>query len=506
MFDSFVAHNIRDRPAVRRLVRHLRARKINLWYSEDEVPPGRPWIPKLQEGIADSRTVMVLVGEDGIGPWQQVEIETALMYAVERGLHVIPVLLPGQRNVPELPTFLRLNEWVDCRGGFRRPVLDRLVLGIVGRKPATPIRLPALKHRRPRKLTWGTVLKAWLAADFNWSGNDDVRGYFGRMVGSEGLNDQARPFQSERGDLTGSKNHPKRPYYVTYWGYRAAARIAPEKVGAWGKITADSIRGHLAKNRWIVSDRKADGPLGRDTAARVGETVRHTVRAAQLLRILCPEDHKIAEVERTLVYDANTLQHMNGGWAEYIGDFEPPELWSSVYVFAFLSSLTDSQIGGTPKERVKFRSERRQLLSRTEAYLADSLVDYHWSQDSPVPWQDNVPVVYAELAGFLTRVPTIRHAYELMLSTVSPSGTIRSAIRTSDPPEHILALRLAYSLGQAGRRLRRRDLKCGRLRQWLAHNFSFEKFSTQDVLFAADVLDMKSECPPTVRQSANWLD
>jgi hypothetical protein len=56
---------------------------------------------------------------------------------VKRKLPVIPVLLPGAPQLPELPLFLKAFTWVDLRGGFTDDGLDRLVWGITGQKPAS---------------------------------------------------------------------------------------------------------------------------------------------------------------------------------------------------------------------------------------------------------------------------------------------------------------------------------------------------------------------------------
>jgi len=53
---------------------------------------------------------------------------------VERKLPVIPVLLPGAPEQPELPLFLKAFTWVDLRKGLSSDGLERLVWGITGRR------------------------------------------------------------------------------------------------------------------------------------------------------------------------------------------------------------------------------------------------------------------------------------------------------------------------------------------------------------------------------------
>jgi hypothetical protein len=138
-FDCFLCHNTRDKPAVRALTQALKERGISVWLDEEQLTPGWRWQPLVEAGIRGSRCVAVLVGADGLGPWQSEELEAALTRAVETGRPVIPVLLADAPAVPELPLFLAGRTWVDLRPGAdigRWSGLDRLIWGIQGRHPA----------------------------------------------------------------------------------------------------------------------------------------------------------------------------------------------------------------------------------------------------------------------------------------------------------------------------------------------------------------------------------
>ena len=71
-----------------------------------------------------------------MGPWQDREMRGCLSEFVERGLPVIPVLLPNASIKPELPLFLKQFTWVDMRAGLTPESLDRLQWGITEKKPA----------------------------------------------------------------------------------------------------------------------------------------------------------------------------------------------------------------------------------------------------------------------------------------------------------------------------------------------------------------------------------
>jgi hypothetical protein len=134
-FDVFLSHNSKDKPAVRELAEALRARGLKVWLDEWELVPGRPWQEALEEVIETARASAVLVGKDGLGPWQDREMRGCLTEFVDRKLPVIPVLLPGAPEKPSLPLFLKEFTWVDLRGGLTEEGLDRLQWGVTGKKP-----------------------------------------------------------------------------------------------------------------------------------------------------------------------------------------------------------------------------------------------------------------------------------------------------------------------------------------------------------------------------------
>ncbi len=134
-FDVFLSHNGNAKPAVRRLAEALRERGLRVWLDEWELVPGRPWQEALEEVIRTAASAAVLVGGDGLGPWEIREMRGCLAELVRRDLPVIPVLLPGAPAEPELPLFLAQLTWVDLRAGLSRVGLERLEWGITGRKP-----------------------------------------------------------------------------------------------------------------------------------------------------------------------------------------------------------------------------------------------------------------------------------------------------------------------------------------------------------------------------------
>ncbi len=164
-FDVFLSYNSRDRSPVRRIGEALKQRGLTVWLDVWELEPGRPWQEALEVIVKTAKSAAVLVGADGIGPWQNREMRACLSEFVKRDLPVIPVLLPGVPRRPELPLLLGQMTWVDLRAGIADAGLDVLCWGITGVKPDTlDPRHESLPERSPGRdgqaaRPWRTLLK-----------------------------------------------------------------------------------------------------------------------------------------------------------------------------------------------------------------------------------------------------------------------------------------------------------------------------------------------------------
>jgi hypothetical protein len=132
-FDVFLCHNSQDKPFVKEIGDKLKERGLLPWLDEWNLQPGLPWQRALEGQIDKIKSAAVFVGKDGIGPWQQMELEAFLRKFVNTGRPVIPVLLPEVSQVPQLPLFLEGMTWVDFRVQNPNPIA-RLVWGITGKQ------------------------------------------------------------------------------------------------------------------------------------------------------------------------------------------------------------------------------------------------------------------------------------------------------------------------------------------------------------------------------------
>jgi hypothetical protein len=81
------------------------------------------WQAELENQIGKVKNACVFVGANGRGPWQDMEIRAFLSEFVNRGSSVIPVILPGAPEIPNLPIFLKQMTWVDLRRDYDNEIL-----------------------------------------------------------------------------------------------------------------------------------------------------------------------------------------------------------------------------------------------------------------------------------------------------------------------------------------------------------------------------------------------
>ncbi|MBV8609816.1 MAG: TIR domain-containing protein, partial [Singulisphaera sp.] len=143
-YDAFLSYNSQDRPAVREVAERLEGEGLELYLEEWELAPGREFQPALAEGLRDSKTCVVFLGPNGLGPWQKQELQVAIdRRARDEAFHVIPVLLPGAErprrgDVAHLE-FLINASWVEFLKTLdNERAFQSLVWGITGTKPPKP--------------------------------------------------------------------------------------------------------------------------------------------------------------------------------------------------------------------------------------------------------------------------------------------------------------------------------------------------------------------------------
>ncbi len=134
-YDVFLSHNSADYLAAAALEQRLARAGVRPWRAASQLIPGRPWQEEMEWALAQSDTVAVIVGPQGMGPWHNEQMRVAIDDAVQHGKGVIPVLLPGA-DPERINPFLKRRTWVDFRAGLDSETAFQLMLaGIRGEAP-----------------------------------------------------------------------------------------------------------------------------------------------------------------------------------------------------------------------------------------------------------------------------------------------------------------------------------------------------------------------------------
>src|SRR5215471_3619905 len=90
----FLSYNWRDTALMERVEAGLRRKDpgAKIFFAAKSLRAGSYWLPQLAEAIAEATVFVLLVGENGLGPWQVDEYYEAR----DRRVVVVLMLLEGQ--------------------------------------------------------------------------------------------------------------------------------------------------------------------------------------------------------------------------------------------------------------------------------------------------------------------------------------------------------------------------------------------------------------------------
>ena len=139
-YDVFLSYNSDDREWALMLADILEKLALRPWIVDKEVPPGERSQSALEVGIQTAHSSAILVSPSGLGRWQELEMQASVAKSLDVEHPVIPVLLPGMEDEPDLSGFLGTFTWVDlCELPKPPPArIAELVAGIWGRRPGDP--------------------------------------------------------------------------------------------------------------------------------------------------------------------------------------------------------------------------------------------------------------------------------------------------------------------------------------------------------------------------------
>lgn len=135
-YDVFFSYNVADSEAVQTIADRLMENGVMPWLFERDGVKGHRFQPEIEKAIANptSRAGVIFAGDNGIGKWQDEEIDALIAETKRRaGFEAIPAILPGTTREPNLGAFLRDRSWVDFRKTDPDPIqqLIRAITGLV---------------------------------------------------------------------------------------------------------------------------------------------------------------------------------------------------------------------------------------------------------------------------------------------------------------------------------------------------------------------------------------
>ncbi|GIK38023.1 MAG: hypothetical protein BroJett011_18560 [Chloroflexota bacterium] len=141
-FDVFLSHNSVDKPWVIKLKDDLKCYGLSIWLDQDEIRPGDLFAKALEQGLANSRAMALVISPEAMASgWVEEEYYRTLSLTKNKAapIQLIPVLL----RVAEVPPFIQSRDWVDFRDeiAYAEKVWE-LVWGITGQKPPQVLNLP----------------------------------------------------------------------------------------------------------------------------------------------------------------------------------------------------------------------------------------------------------------------------------------------------------------------------------------------------------------------------
>ncbi len=150
--DVFISYNRADSAAAKQMSELLESKGLKTWLDSNELAPGVLFQDEIQKAIRQVKSAAILVGPTGTGKWQAAELRSLISQSIERGIPVIPVLLPGVSRLPLSLTFLSEFNWVQFRESIQESdSISRLIWGITGTRPgADPDQFVGDKDLTPR--------------------------------------------------------------------------------------------------------------------------------------------------------------------------------------------------------------------------------------------------------------------------------------------------------------------------------------------------------------------
>ncbi len=143
----FISYNSKDSYFANELAVWLRARGFKAWIDLERIRPGIEWQVAIDDAVAQADMVIVCVGPNRLGKWQQMEIDAAQRRSDNGDCVVLPLLIPGGPSRLSKNSNLNKYSHLDMRNGLGSDdQTGRLLWAITGENPWADQNGSVLKH------------------------------------------------------------------------------------------------------------------------------------------------------------------------------------------------------------------------------------------------------------------------------------------------------------------------------------------------------------------------
>lgn len=136
-YDVFISYHRNDSTRASQFARELESRGVRAWMDKLNLAPGDLWQTEIANVLEHARSVAVLIGPNGLGGWQELELQMVLAEQTERRRRIVPVPLPGAPRALTLPDLLAPFMHCDLRAESPAQQLDMLAELVVSERERT---------------------------------------------------------------------------------------------------------------------------------------------------------------------------------------------------------------------------------------------------------------------------------------------------------------------------------------------------------------------------------
>jgi WD40 repeat protein len=160
-YDVFLCHSPLDKPAVRALAQRLKDDGLRVWFDDWEIEPGQRRARKVQQGLRQSRTLVLVLSANAFGPdWEVLERQTALFRDPASGERRFLPLRLDDAEIKEALRPFAPRDW-------RQSSAEQYAALLTACRPvgASPESGPRQKEKQlPSKVLFGGKSEVWCVA------------------------------------------------------------------------------------------------------------------------------------------------------------------------------------------------------------------------------------------------------------------------------------------------------------------------------------------------------